>query len=79
MYNHHAHLFYVQMGFTDNAYPSLPAMIKERMPRDGTLTKDAEDDIVTTVLEDLLTISPTAPVASSSGPRAERDVPGAWE
>ncbi|KAF8078909.1 hypothetical protein FPV67DRAFT_1466825 [Lyophyllum atratum] len=63
------------MGFTDNAYPDLPSKIKAQLPSDAILTQDAEDNIVTTLLEDLLTLSPKPPMASASG---SREIPGTW-
>jgi len=67
-----------EMGFTENAYPSIPAKIKKQMPPGGLISKDNEDDIVTTLLEELLSVSPKPPAASSSGLRRDRDIPGAW-
>ena len=60
------------MGFTESAYPALSDKIKAHMPSHGAYTKDVEDDIVTTLLEELLAAGPHG---SSSG---HRDVPGAW-
>jgi Wiskott-Aldrich syndrome protein len=68
----------LQMGFTENAYPSLPAKIKAQLPPSGIIEKDKEDDIVTTLLEELLSVSPKLPAASGSGVRKDRDIPGAW-
>lgn len=65
------------MGFTENAYPSIPTKIKTQMPPAGIVNKDSEDDIVTTLLEELLSMSPK-PGASGSGLRRDRDIPGAW-
>ena len=42
------------------------------LPTDGAITKDGEDDIVTTLLEAMLTESS---VASGSG---GSDIPGSW-
>lgn len=67
-----------QMGFTDNAYPSLPSKIKAQMPPSGVIVKDTEDDIVTTLLEELLALSPKPPPASTSRLAKDRDIPGAW-
>ncbi|GLB35876.1 hypothetical protein LshimejAT787_0301640 [Lyophyllum shimeji] len=63
------------MGFTENAYPDLLSKIKQQLPADGVLTKDAEDNIVTTLLEELLAMSPKPSVPSGS---ASRDFPGTW-
>ena len=66
------------MGFITKAYPAIPSRIKAHIPAKGDISKDAEDDIVTTMLEELLSMSPKPPVASSSGLRKDRDIPGAW-
>jgi len=65
------------MGFMEKAYPTIPTMIKMHMRGGGSLTKEAEDDLVTTLLEELLALSPK-PMASGSGLRRDRDIPGAW-
>jgi hypothetical protein len=67
------------MGFTENAYPSLVDKVKFQVG-DSNLTKDREDDIVTTLIEDFLALSPAPKpaVASGSGARRDRDIPGAW-
>ncbi|KAL0951552.1 hypothetical protein HGRIS_008235 [Hohenbuehelia grisea] len=65
------------MGFTENAYPTLPAKIKEAMPTQGPVTKDVEDNIVTNMLEEMLAMSPKPPAASGSGVR-NSEIPGAW-
>lgn len=58
------------MGFSENAYPGLPDMIKAEMPPNGIISKEAEDDVVTTLLEELLVTSSARPnVASGSGQR----------
>lgn len=59
------------MGFTDNAYPDLPGKIKGQMPPSGVVSKDTEDDIVTTLLEELLAMKPPESHANTS-------IPGAW-
>jgi hypothetical protein len=66
------------MGFTDNAYPTLPSRIRDLLDVNKPLTKDGEDDIVTTLLEELLATTPQPPLASGSGPRDDRNIPGAW-
>jgi hypothetical protein len=63
------------MGFTDNAYPTLPTRIKDLLDVNKPVTKDGEDDIVTTLLEELLA---TAPQPSGSGPLEDKNIPGAW-
>ena len=42
------------MGFSENVYPTLQEKIKAQMPPSGTIDKEAEDDVVNTVLEELL-------------------------
>ncbi|KAG6837670.1 hypothetical protein H0H93_004946 [Arthromyces matolae] len=63
------------MGFSENTHPELPSKIKAQLPMDGIVKNDSEDDIVTTLLEDLLALSPKSPVASGSG---VKNVPGTW-
>jgi len=62
------------MGFTDNAYPTLPTRIKDLLDVNKPVTKDGEDDIVTTLLEELLAMTPQP--SSGSGPREDKN--GAW-
>jgi len=57
------------MGFTENFYPDLRQKIKDHLPIDGVIS---EDDIVTALLEAMLTESS---VASGSG---GNDIPGGW-
>jgi Wiskott-Aldrich syndrome protein len=67
------------MGFTANAYPILPHRINELIAAIKPRTKDQEDDIVTTLLEELLAISPKPTPTPGSGPRKDLDsIPGAW-
>ncbi|KAE9398465.1 hypothetical protein BT96DRAFT_920801 [Gymnopus androsaceus JB14] len=57
------------MGFSETAHPDLPSKIRASIPEDGVVTRDKEDDIVTSLLEELVirTKSPAAgPVASGS-------------
>ncbi|KAJ7619180.1 hypothetical protein DFH06DRAFT_1011292 [Mycena polygramma] len=66
------------MGITDKAHPSLPAKIKEQLPAEGTISEETENNIVSTLVEELLFMSPK-PAASGSGLRdADHEVPGAW-
>jgi hypothetical protein len=58
------------MGFTESAYPELLDNIKAKVPESGEIL---EDDIVTTIIEDLI----SRPVASGSGSKHET-IPGAW-
>jgi Wiskott-Aldrich syndrome protein len=66
------------MGFTENAYPTLPSRIKDLLDANKPSTKDGEDDIVTTLLEELLAMTPQPSPASGSGPRDDKNIPGAW-
>jgi Wiskott-Aldrich syndrome protein len=56
------------MGFSETAHPDLASKIRANIPEDGIMTRDKEDDIVTSLLEELVirTKSPAGPVASSS-------------
>ena len=67
------------MGFSGNAYPTLQEKIKAQMPPSGTtISKEAEDEVVTSLLEELL--APTSSklnVASGSGQR-DVDMMEAW-
>lgn len=65
------------MGFTDNVYPDLPGKIKEQMPSSGVVSKETEDDIVTTLLEELLAMPLKPPVPSGSNTK-DTNIPGAW-
>ncbi|KAF8167606.1 hypothetical protein B0H34DRAFT_670012 [Crassisporium funariophilum] len=66
------------MGFTEKSYPALPEKIKAQMPVTGAITKEQEDDVVTTLLEGLLAAAPRSPVASGSGLR-DNEVSGTWQ
>jgi len=65
------------MGFSETSHPTLPDKIKAQMPSKGTISKEEEDDVVTTLLEELLAMSPRSPVASGSG-RRNNDLTGTW-
>jgi len=60
------------MGFTEKVYPDLRQKIEDHLPNDGVITKDGENDIVTILLETMLSESP---VSSGSG---GSDIPGGW-
>lgn len=74
---------HLQMGFTERTHPVLPGKIKAQLPKDSrTVTKAMEDDVVSNLLEDLLSreANPRSPVASGSGiPREQMEVPGGWK
>jgi len=69
------------MGFTESAYPMIPDKAKTHLPASGNISKDAEDDVVTTMLEELLSMSPVSPMpmASSSGIHREMEIPGTFK
>ncbi|KAJ3892859.1 hypothetical protein GG344DRAFT_44449 [Lentinula edodes] len=58
------------MGFSEAAHPDLAAKVREVVPKDGVLTRDNEDEIVTNLLEELVirTTTPAA-VPGASGSR----------
>lgn len=64
------------MGFSENTHPEIPDRIQDQLPKNGAITKEVEDDIVTTLLEELIVKSPKPPVPSGSG--IKDDIPGAW-
>lgn len=66
------------MGFTANAYPTLPQKISDLMAAIKPRTRDQEDDIVTTLLEELLALSPKPVPTSGLAANKDLDVPGAW-
>jgi hypothetical protein len=61
------------MGFTESAYPDLQDNVKAKVPESGEIL---EDDIVTTILEEIIS-GASKPVASGSGMERET-IPGAW-
>ena len=70
------------MGFNESAFSQLPGMIKARIGRKD-MSKEGEDEVVASLLDDLLAMSPTIPPqqpqASGSGARNEdASIPGAW-
>ncbi|KAJ3928846.1 MAG: hypothetical protein NXY57DRAFT_901220 [Lentinula lateritia] len=58
------------MGFSEAAHPDLAAKVREVVPKDGVLTRENEDEIVTNLLEELVirTTTPAA-VPGASGSR----------
>jgi hypothetical protein len=62
------------MGFADN--PALQAKIKSQLPPDGHISRDIEDDVVTTILDGLLNAK--TPVASGSASKRGGSIPGSW-
>ncbi|KAJ7225366.1 hypothetical protein GGX14DRAFT_489251 [Mycena pura] len=66
------------MGITENAHPTLPAKLKEQLP-EGRVSEEAENNIVSTLVEELLFMSPK-PTASGSGLRnADLPISPLWE
>ncbi|KAF8634913.1 hypothetical protein AX15_000656 [Amanita polypyramis BW_CC] len=53
------------MGFTESQHPGLADNVAARLPPSGSITKDIEDGIVTSLLEEL--IPQASPIASGSG------------
>jgi hypothetical protein len=74
---------HLQMGFTESSHPTLPGKIRAQLPKDTrAVTKTLEDEVVTNLLEDLLSreATPRSPVASGSGIQRDQDtVPGGWQ
>ncbi|KAH9486489.1 hypothetical protein JR316_0000554 [Psilocybe cubensis] len=54
------------MGFSENSYSDLPDKIKTEMQSRKVITKEEEDDIVTNLLEELLSLPSKSYLASSS-------------
>jgi hypothetical protein len=61
------------MGFTEGTYPNLSGKVMDQLLVHPPITKDAEDDIVTTMIEELI---PTTSVVTPGN--SSRDIPGAW-
>ncbi|KAG7452295.1 uncharacterized protein BT62DRAFT_926507 [Guyanagaster necrorhizus] len=62
------------MGFTEKGHPDMTLTIRSHVPPDVEVTKEVEDNIVTTFIEELDAGHQTPPKASGS-----KAVPGAWE
>ncbi|KAF8846051.1 hypothetical protein BDN67DRAFT_976895 [Paxillus ammoniavirescens] len=61
------------MGFTEGTYPNLSGKVMDQLLVHPPITKDAEDDIVTTMIEELIPTTGGVTPGNSS-----RDIPGAW-
>ncbi|GAV98837.1 hypothetical protein LENED_000246 [Lentinula edodes] len=61
------------MGFSEAAHPDLAAKVREVVPKDGVLTRENEDEIVTNLLEELV-IRTTTP-AAVPGASGSRQIP----
>ncbi|TFK30923.1 hypothetical protein FA15DRAFT_662990 [Coprinopsis marcescibilis] len=66
------------MGFTESSYPSLPGAVGARISSGGHVSKEDEDDVVTTLLEDLLASAPKAPTTPASLVQGS-SLPGGWQ
>ncbi|KAK0465570.1 uncharacterized protein EV420DRAFT_1637689 [Desarmillaria tabescens] len=62
------------MGFTEKGHPDMTSTIRSQVPPDGEVSKEVEDNIVTTFIEELDVGHQTPPKASGS-----KAVPGAWD
>ncbi|KAK0208751.1 hypothetical protein DFS33DRAFT_1305420 [Desarmillaria ectypa] len=62
------------MGFTEKGHPDMASTIRSQVPPDGEVTKEVEDNIVTTFIEELDVGLQTPPKPSGS-----KAVPGAWD
>ena len=43
----------VQMGFTQSAHPNMTSTIRSHIPENGDVSKEVEDNIVTSFIEEL--------------------------
>ena len=70
------------MGFTETAFTSLPGKIEEQVGVSTPVSKDEEDNVVTNVLEELLSMPPQSPAVSRAGYNNKADdassIPGSW-
>ena len=65
------------MGFTENSHPNLSGKVAALLPIGDAISKDREDDIVTTLLEELI---PVSPKPSQPAPARKNElIPGAWQ
>lgn len=58
------------MGFTESTYSNLTAKVMDQLLAHPPVTKDAEDDIVTNLIEEL--------IPSGGGAHIGGGIPGAW-
>ncbi|KAF7971397.1 hypothetical protein HWV62_21236 [Athelia sp. TMB] len=65
------------MGFTEMNFPLLPGRIRDLLTSNKPTTKEAEDDVVTTLLEEMLAAPQPSTSAAAVRPNRE-NVPGAW-
>jgi Wiskott-Aldrich syndrome protein len=61
------------MGFTEGTCPNLSGKVMDQLLTHPPITKDAEEDIVTNMIEELIPSGSSVPRANGS-----RDLPGAW-
>ncbi|KAF9225471.1 hypothetical protein BS17DRAFT_600601 [Gyrodon lividus] len=62
-----------EMGFTEGTYSNLSGKVMDQLLVHPPITKDAEDDIVTNMIEELISTS-----GGVLGANGSRDLPGAW-
>lgn len=62
----------LQMGFTEGTYPNLTGKVMDQLLVHPPVTKDAEEDIVTNLIEELIPSRGGAQAGGSGG------IPGAW-
>jgi len=65
------------MGFSENSHPDLSEKIAALLPTGLLTSKNREDDIVTTLLEELIPVS--APPSHTASGRKNDVIPGAWQ
>ena len=68
----HIESFLLQMGFTEGSHHQ---KVMDQLIANPPTSKDAEDDIVTNVIEELITGTSNLPRA---GPSRDDGIPGAW-
>jgi len=67
----------VDMGFTENLHPNLPEKIATLLSTNDAISQDQEDEIVTTLLEELILLPPKPSQATTGGKNDK--FPGAWQ
>lgn len=72
----HAYYSLLQMGFTENSHPHLSEKITVLLPAGEAVSKDREDDIVTSLLEELIPLPPKSSQPASG--RRNGAIPGGW-
>jgi hypothetical protein len=67
------------MGFTDEKYPRIKSLMGSHVRPESILTRTEEDDIVTKMLEEILSFSPKGTNATPTVSRRASTVPTAWK